>query len=528
MRWLPLAITPSVLAGCSLIYNPSNLPAPGTDAAVDAGPDAEIILDADPRMVTLDAVSPLAIYEGQGESGSQPALVVIHGQHIVDNATTVAITPATGNAMLTVGTPVVAKNGRWIAVPVTAAVDGSLNQGATIALDVTLTQSLPAEAGGGTATATLRDQLRLVGLKELNRNTTPEVTVAGSVVTLDTTKLEERYSKVDFATPPVGTLLFAGANRAIIRSMSSITTGSLQAKGVAAVAVAGGCPGGEAQSTGGCDGTIGGHGGGAPVLGSAGGGGGGGFVAAGAPGGGSTNAGPGGARTGDALIVRYDGASPNLGGGGGGGGNPTLSALGGRGGASGGAIDLHADGDLRVQGAINVDGGVGTNGGSGLATSAAGGGGAGGIAMLRAGGALTISDPVSAKGGAGGAGTGGHGSGGAGADGRVRWDAPSGTAPITNAGTTRRGPAFTVANRLFREPEATITLIGTANDRFNVYYIHGDSIEPGPQGRSFGVNGTASFNITLPQGHNRLCITLEGGQQGSAESDKCIDIAFLP
>src|ERR1044071_3296640 len=132
---LALAIA-SPLAGCSLIYNPNTLPAPH-DAAIDA----EII---DPAMFEIDDVAPAAIYEGQGEFGSPPALVVIHGKNIVDASTVVEITPLS-SAQIVVGTPVIAANAHWIAVPVTAKVDPALGAAATVALDVKVTETLPAE-----------------------------------------------------------------------------------------------------------------------------------------------------------------------------------------------------------------------------------------------------------------------------------------------------------------------------------------------------------------------------------------------
>src|SRR6185503_4497383 len=130
---LGFAIASTALAGCSLIYNPNNLPGPpseaGIDAPPDAPPDAEIILDADPTKLELVEIAPSTIDEGQGDGGSRPALVVIGGH------------------------PIVAKNGNWIAIAVTAHVDPALAAGATRALTVTVTQTVPPESGGGTKTA---------------------------------------------------------------------------------------------------------------------------------------------------------------------------------------------------------------------------------------------------------------------------------------------------------------------------------------------------------------------------------------
>jgi hypothetical protein len=529
-RPLALAIAASAFAGCSLIYNPNNLPSPPGEAGIDAPSDAEVILDADPTMLALDGVAPAAIYEGQGDLGSAPQLLVIHGSQIIDNSTVVELIPVGRALQLTLGQPVIAKNGHWIAVEVTARVDPGLGKGDMVALDVKVTQTVPPALGSGIKTVTLHDKLALVGLKELTKDTVPEV--SGSAI--DTTKLEPLYSRVDLAAIPGGTASFVGPNRAVIHAVSSIAAARLAANG-AGGRVADGCDGGTPSSIGGCDSTAGGKGGaGDGTLGSAGGGGGGGFSAVGASGAPSI-AGGGGGRTGDELIVTYDGfggRSPNRGGGGGGGGTPlTLGGSGGGGGASGGIIELTAGGDVAV-GDISASGGPGSPGVGGLVGGGGGGGGgAGGVIMLRAGGALTRSGVLSVAGGgpgSGGPGTKPGGAGGAGSPGRVRWDAATGIQPSVPSGTVHRGPAFTLANRILRSPIASLPLIGTQNDRFDVYVVHDGATIPGALGLSFGDDGVATIKQTLQQGFSQLCITLEGGKQGSSEADKCIDVAFVP
>jgi hypothetical protein len=263
------------------------------------------------------------------------------------------------------------------------------------------------------------------------------------------------------------------------------------------------------------------------VLGGAGGGGGGGFATDGKPGTGN-GAGAAGLRTGDELIVTYEGIgnrTQNRAGGGGGGGQPTVGGPGGGGGAGGGSIELTAGGDVSVD-AITVDGGAG-----GKSATTGGGGGAGGLVMVRAGGTLAISGEVSARGGVHGDGSSNvslGGLGGDGAPGRVRWDAALGTMPQVPVGTRHRGPAFTLTTPIFRTPYAMISLNGTSNDRFNVYSIHAGMTHAGPQNVSINPDGTATFLETLQQGFTQLCITLEGGQQGTSEADKCVDVAFLP
>jgi hypothetical protein len=512
----------SALAGCSWIYNPNNLPGPS-----DAATDAEIILDSNARLIDALSVVPMTIYEGQGDFGSAPALVVIFGHQFVDDHTMVQIMASTSATapMLEVGTPVIAKNGNWIAVPVTAHVDRNLHKTDRIVLDVKVTETVPDDPAMGTSMSTLPGQLALQGLEEL---------MPGATATIDTATLDAMYSKVELSVATT----FKGTGRAIVHSVSSITTKGLIANGLAGGAAGatslsvGGCGGGGPGSTGGCDGTIGGKGGmNGALLGGAGGGGGGGFADNGASGTGN-GAGAAGSRTGDELIVTYDGTgarTENRSAGGGGGGTPTLASAGGAGGGGGGSIELSAGGDIAIGGDISANGGNGATVGG----STGGGGGAGGLVMLRADGTLTASGSISVNGGAGGAASSTSvGGGGTGSHGRVRWDAAAGTAPAialpaTASGTLHRGPAFTLATRLFRAPVVKISMVGTPNDRFNVYTENGGKTSAGPQ-ISIGSDGTVVFDQTLQQGLSHLCVTLEGGQQGASEADKCVDVAFLP
>jgi hypothetical protein len=515
-QYIAFVIAPLACAGCSLIYNPSNL-SPASDAQIDA----EII---DPMMLEIDEVVPDEILEGQGAHGSQPALVVIHGKNIIDRNTVVEITPVSGTVQLDLGTPVIAANGHWIAVPITTTVDEMLEQGELVMLDVKVTQELPAELGGGTPTATLKGKLALRGLKELTAGATPEVT--GSDI--DTARLEKQYSRVDLSGIP--SARFVGGARAIIRSVSSISAVALVANGAGgansgaggggAPARVGGCGGGAAGSGGDCGPSGGEAGAASGTLSTVGGGGGGGFATEGDRGSGSIS-GRGGSATGDVLVATYDGPL-NRAGGGGGGGNPSLAGKGGGGGGGGGSIELSAGGDLSVA-SITADGGAGGSGGAG----GGGGGGAGGLVLLRAGGALTVTGSISVAGGPGGDGA-GDGDGGKGSDGRVRWDAATAAPPTVTAtdATLHRGASFQLDTRVFRSATPSITVIGTASDRFDVYWDQKGTRYTGAS-YSIGAAG-ATIAPTLREGFNRLCFTLAGGTQGTGEADTCVDVAFLP
>jgi hypothetical protein len=476
---LGLAIASTALAGCSLIYNPNNLPGPpgeaGVDAPPDAPPDAEIILDADPTKLELVEIAPLAIDEGQGDGGSRPALVVIGGHQIVDSNTTVSITADSGTAMLTLGAPVIARNGNWIAIAVTAHVDPALAAGQTRALTVTVTQSLP---GGGTAMASLAGKLTLNGYDELDALAKLPMT-GGSI----NSPMLATYSKVDLTGLAVPR--FGGNGRAIVRSVSDIKLPNLDLQGTGG-------------GTGATDGEAGGCGGGGPAASSP-------CVTIGGSGGRS-----------EALL--------GVGAGGGGGGGPALLSLvpGGGGASSAGSLELTAGGDLSV-GTITANGG---NGRDGMLGSGGGGGGAGGLVMLRAGGAFT-SGAVNVQGGSGG--TGGA-TGGKGSDGRVRWDAQSGSAPTVTSGgmaTVHRGPSFVLTDPVFRITDPTIAVIGTAGDRFDVSVENHGMVVTGQQ-TTLPTSGTAMVPLPVQQGLNRVCILLFGGRPMTSEAEKCIDVAFLP
>jgi hypothetical protein len=521
---LALVLLAPAIAGCSLLYNPNNLPNPH-----DAGPDAEIILDADPSMLVVTGVAPAVINEGQGDGGSPPALLVIAGHQMVDANTTIELIPEDASAVagaspLVVGTPVVAKDGDWIAVPITSHVDGKLGKAQQIVFDVQVSEDIRAQPG-------MRSSYKLVG--QLTLQGLDELAVAkGAAASIDTTTLQPLYSQVDLESD----VTFTKGPRAIVHAVSSIKAQGITANGkdgsdpAVGSAWIGGCGGGGPSSDGLCSGGRGGKGNGG-IAGGGGGGGGGGFSADGSPGTLAGNGGPG-AKTGDDLIVTYDGtgsSTPNKSEGGGGGGPSALiiSSNGGSGGGGGGTVELTAGGDVTV-GAITAKGGKGQD----STNAAGGGGGAGGLVMLRAGRTLSAPAAIAVDGGAGGAAGGGSGTGGAGAAGRVRWDAAKGSAPASvSAGTSRQGPAFTLDSYLFRDPAAKITVDADKNVRFSVYAINfgvdGQTTTLGGE-VSTSALGTASFTQMLSRGLTQLCLTLDGGMQGASEADKCVFVAYLP
>ena len=244
MRQSLALVAPALFAsGCSLIYNPNNIEKPPSDATdaplidaemtADARVDAPPLADANPGAMVVEDASPTVIYEGQGVDNSPPAVLVIRGHHFTPGAT-VTLSPNTG---LTVGTPMIAMNGDYIMVPVTAAVDAST---ASALVPLTITVDEPG--------ATPQALANKVSLQQL-----PHLT--GGTLTLP---LADRYSRVAISANPT---INGTAGPVLIRSMSSITcgtgTGAITARGANASGTSGGnagpggCAGGDEAAPGG-------------------------------------------------------------------------------------------------------------------------------------------------------------------------------------------------------------------------------------------------------------------------------------
>ena len=497
-------------AGCSLIYNPSNIPTGVGDAAPDQMVDADIdapLADANPAKLEIDSFFPATINEGQGDLGSRPMMLVLIGhQMIADAQVTLASTPP---GMVTADNSKIqiAADGNSIAVPVTALVDDTLT--GDVELTVTVTQL------AGTVSQTAKTTLKLTKLGTLKT-----VVVSGGVA--DASQLAKLYAKVDLGATPIA-WIGDSAHPVIIKAVSSITVPAMTANGggggknAAGGGGPGGCAGGGAGGVGGCGGDAGGGG----QASGTGGGGGGGHAVAGTAGAGM-NGGPAGGKQGASTIVDY---TLDHGTGGGGGAAGTLSQSGG-GGGGGGTIELTAGGTITA-GALQVKGGGGGGAGSLLGGSGGGGGGAGGTVVIRsAAGALTLG-AITIDGGGGGAGASGGGAGGPGAVGRVRADTPSSGVP-TGA---HQNPTFATSNMQIVVAEMpTLTVVGTTQDAFDVYVVDsgGNIRTDEPQNQTIGANGMKTFVPTLNPGYNLVCATIKGGTQGGDLSDICMEVAFLP
>lgn len=472
---LALAASASGAVGCSLLYNPSNLP-----PQADAAPDAEVLVDADPGMLTLTGASPAILLEGTGANGSRSAVLVIEGGNMVQDGAMVSISPAAGatkTPMVMVDNTqiVVEGNGMRLAVPVTLPVDMALGPADTIPLDITVTQL----AAGAPIAKKLTGKLSIKGLAELD---TMAAQTFGAV------------NEFSFVNLKAGATVNVMANLTapvVIHSTSSLTIASSITINVSA----------SGQTPGPAGGRGGDPGPGGLLNGSKGGEGGG--PAKGLPSGG------GGGFSAPEGLTSLD--NPNRSSGGAGGDGMSLGAAGGAGGGGGGSIALVADGDL-VAGAINAKGDPGTS----PSGANAGGGGSGGVVYVRAGRNLALGAVDVSPGGNGQAG-------------RARYDA-GGTATVATA-TMFRGPAFVAPPLITKEERPTIAVVGAPLKPFQFYWTDdtGQQIQ-GPFNQTFPGNGMATLAFPsgpgLYRGRNSLCL-LVAGADATSNTRSCIDIAYL-
>lgn len=495
-----------LLAGCSLVYNPNNLPDPAIDAAVDAAPTPPV--DANPSMLSVADLSPSMIEEGQGDFGSAPALVVVHGANIVNNNLKVELVAPEGIAvqLAPITDAVASRDASYLAFTVTAHVDAALTS--DVPLVVRVTQDV---AGGGTVVRDAATPLTLRGLPELTSSS-----LDGNPLT--TTLPAPRYSMVDLSDVDVRV---RGDVRAEISAVSSIKLAKLIADADGQTAGPDGYDGGMTPGGGPGGGGLGGNISGLGLA-SGGGGGGAGYARNGVAGKAGSGIGPGagggqGAQCGDDLLVGLASNRASAGGAGSA-GNLVGAAPGGPGGGGGGTVVLDAGGDIAAT-LVSARGGNGTSrdssGGGG------GGGGAGGTVL-----ATTLNGKVSIAAVDVAGGGGGTPNGGAGSVGRVRWDSPSDAAPSVAGGV--RGPAFVVANRVFTSARPQLALVGTANRTFDVRVIDQTSASRDGERASFGPTGGATISPQLQPGHNRVCAVLVNGERGTTTGERCIDVAYLP
>jgi hypothetical protein len=493
-QYLAFLIALPVLSGCSLIYNPNNLPTASTHDAAEI--DA-YVADANPGLIQLLEVGPAVLLEGQGVGGARPGVLALVGHQFVGPVTVELLPPTnlprTPAIVVDNAAQQIAPGRDVVMVPVSIAIDTMIGD-TLIPLTVKISQG---DGSGGTASATLDGKLQLHMLPELDAPQVDTAVVASKL-----------YSRVKVA----GAIAFtggAGKSPAIVRAVSKIEVGAITADANNATPGPGGFAGGPAGDEGGGAGR--GHAGTNLIGGS-----GAGFALPGDPGGGGTLP---GSSIGDLLISMYTGPGtlPNYGSGGGG-----ASAAGGGG---GGTVELSAGGDLVI---ANIS----AHGGGGATGLVGAGGGSGGAIVLRSGGTLSLPGGavLNAAGGARGNGTlNVTANGGEGSEGRIRIDAAVMTAtPTITAGVLHAGASFDLAAPL-ATMNATPSLVihGSSGDQFDARVFDATGAMTSVSSVEIGGGQTGMATPTLQAGYNRVCVSPKDAGT-HPESTTCIDLAYLP
>ena len=475
------AVVALLACGCRQLLGLDDLP------AHDASVDARVLVDADPTMLALTHVTPATILEGTGTE-SRPAVIVVHGMHIVPGAT-VELSSHDFGSPITVDPAViqVSRDGTMLAFPYVVPVESILDANARFRIDVTVSQ----QAGTEVVTRTLTELaggapvLEVIGLDEL---TGANVTLPPGV---------HQYSRVEVASI-AGTLGGPGGpdEALIIRATSTVSLA-----GTSTVS-ASGKTGGPGAGDGGAGGpNLGGPG-------EIGGGPGGGLPS----GGGASYATKGGGNSpaivGDPALTSF--AANRGSGGAGGNGGPT--SPGGAGGGGGGTIEISANGKVEAA-TILARGGSGANG------QEQGGGGSGGTILLRS--AISVSAiTLDANGGVG------KGGGGIG---RIRIDAPQ--IPTMSDPAFYRGPSFAIETpSITTEAQPTWTMNGQPLTTFKYYFATADRTQlRGAFQATFSATGVATLMAPEPlyEGFNFVCLVVEGGDLERAEATNCIEVVYL-
>jgi hypothetical protein len=486
------AVALVLVTGCSFVYNPANI-----DHSIDSNTsDVEVIADVDPTMLKLTDAWPTQVYEGAGTGRARPALVVIYGRQIAEDAV-VTITPPAVKIVSTT----IAGDHNFIALALEADDDGIDNDGTSEPLTIGVTQR------GGTYSDVL-DASKL-SLVHLNALTTGAVT-------------RPLYSQV-MITGALAIAADATKPRLQLHAVGGISiTGAVTANAAGATPGPGGCAGGAigadgaAQNAAMQDCTGRGHAVAGGLNGA--GGGGAGFVIKGdaAP----TSGGDGGDAVPSMQLANLAVSVPA----GGGGGAQSAGTGGSAGGGGGGSVEITAGGDISIPMGISANGGkaADVSGGGG------GGGGAGGVILVRSGGTATLGTLSVARGEPGvkamNALSGNPG--GAGSVGRTRVDA----ANVTTSNYT--GPMFVAPPVVSLDQVTTLVLrgaIGETTMTGQVIDRDGDTVSTfAPSFNGAGMT-SSSTTQTLKAGYNRVCVTVAGGNAFTLpESTNCTEIAFLP
>jgi hypothetical protein len=499
----------ALLGGCTIIFDSGNLPRIADAPVPDARPPADaVVFDVNPNGLTIASVAPNALLEGTGSAGGRPAVLVVTGTNIDDNATltVVAGTDAVPTGLM-VMSPTVSHDHATIAAPVIVPEIASLADGAKLSLMVEVTNP------GGTAQHL---PLEIDGLDPF-----------APTGTVDVKNVKTQYSSATFASN-VHFTDTTGVGPAHVNVTGGITiSATIDVDAAGGTPGPGGCAGGTGTTVGGCGMSVGGNGN-SGLSGAAGGGGG--FASPGSDGTGASGNGKGGMTSGDPNLVQLYGYSAgqagNRGNGGGGGGGATLGTAG-LGGGGGGTIELQAGGTITVNtgGAVRAGGAAGTKGG-GVGGGDAGGG-SGGAILIRSQAAITatptnwISSPAGGNSG---------GSGGAGSLGRIRVDTPVGAvASMASAPVAVQGPSWAAggsgAPLIVRTPTASVPLLGKSGATYGIVV---DSSGQSPVTLTATTMKDVSVPVTV--GHNAVCAVADAvsTSSGNPEALECIDVVYVP
>lgn len=452
MPWLACA-----LSGCSLIYDPDRLPTVTQDATASDAP-VDVSIDAPDGPPVVTAIEAEALFEGMGQGGSRPAIVVVRGRRLDERAFS-----------LTLG-----------ASPLPAP-EVHVSTDRRLAVLVVPLPYRPEDTG------TIRLGLAFGGAPPVDV-TPPEVTLLPEL-DLDgaVTTLAPLYARIR-VTGPLRTP--AGDGPYVLRAIADISI----EHPVRADAVAGD-PGTGACATTLCPGA-----GGAGVA--SGGGGGGGFGSPGLDG--ALAAGNGGAMVGSMALAMF-GANAERGQPGGP-GDSGAGEAGGVAGAGGGALAVWAGGDVIIAAGagLSAAGGAGGTGGR-IDLGGGGGGGSGGAIYVHAGGELRgPPGVVTAPGGAGGD---DQHDGGRGGVGRIRLEAPVLSPMLTGEGVVYRGASIASVPTATSSPTLDVLVLGQPSALVNLTN-DGNSAGLAPADAS----GRHTFAaVALHPGSNKLCVYSPGG-----------------
>lgn len=474
-------------AGCSFVYNPDHLSG-SSDANTS---DVEVIADVDPTMLKLTDAWPAQVYEGAGTGNARPALVVVYGHQIAEDAV-VTITPPS----VKIVSATVAGDHNFIALAVQVDDDGMDNDGTTEPLTLAVSQR------GGMYNDVL--DASVLSLVHLNALTGTDVT-------------RPLYSQVAIAGP-LALAADATQPRFQLHAVGGISIGGAVTADAAGTAPGpGGCAGGAVGADGAaqnaamqdCAGR------GRAVAGgiNGGGGGGAGFKIKGDSG--TASGGDGGDAVPSTQLANLSASVPA----GGGGGAKATATGGSAGGGGGGSVEITAGGDISIPAGISANGGKSAD----VSSGGSGGGGAGGVILVRAGGAAMLGALSVAHGAPGAKGSLGN-LGGAGSDGRTRVDATNAVA------ADYAGPMFVAPPVVSLDQTTTLSLRGAIGDTsMTGQVLDRDGNPIATFAPSFNGAGLANPTLTLKAGYNKVCVTVAGGNAFTLpESTNCTEIAFLP